>query len=64
MRRFSMLQQMLQQMGIEPQRLKLVWASAAEGQQLAEAIDEMTETVRQLGPLHWGRNWEEDRRAA
>ena len=60
MRRFSMLQQMLQQMGIEPQRLKLVWASAAEGQQLAEAIDEMTESVRQLGPLRWARNWEED----
>ncbi|MBN2474643.1 MAG: hydrogenase iron-sulfur subunit [Pirellulales bacterium] len=60
MRRYAMIEQMLPQMGIERERVKLVWASAAEGQQLAEAIDELSEAVRKLGPLNWSRNWEEN----
>ena len=59
-RRFVMLQHTLRQMGIEPDRLKLVWASAAEGLQLAEAIDELTAVTRKLGPLAWPKNWEEN----
>ena len=59
-RRFVMLQHTLRQMGIEPERLKLVWASAAEGLQLAEAIDQLTAEVRKLGPLNWSKNWEEN----
>ena len=50
----------LNQMGVEPERVRLVWASAAEGQQLAEAIDELVEDVRKIGPLGWAGNWEED----
>ena len=38
-------------MGVEGDRLRLIWASAAEGQQLAEAIDKFVEDVRKLGPL-------------
>ncbi len=49
-------------MGIEPERVKLVWASAAEGLLLAEAVDELSETVRRLGPLNWSGNWEENGR--
>jgi F420-non-reducing hydrogenase iron-sulfur subunit len=60
MRRFQMLQQTLRQMGVEDKRVQLVWASAAEGQQLADAIDNMVAEVRELGPLNWARNWEED----
>jgi F420-non-reducing hydrogenase iron-sulfur subunit len=60
MRRYAMLKQTLQQMGIEPQRLQLIWASAAEGRQLAEAIDRMVEEVRRLGPLNWPANWAEN----
>jgi len=52
-RRFLLLRRMLAQMGIESNRIKLVWASAAEGVQLAEAITKMTEEIRQLGPLNW-----------
>jgi len=32
MRRYGMLKHMLAQMGVEPESLKLIWASAAEGQ--------------------------------
>jgi len=53
MRRFLLLRRTLEQMGLEPQRLRLVWASAAEGVQLARAIDEMVEEVRALGPMRW-----------
>jgi len=41
-------------MGIEPGRIQLVWASAAEGSQLVEKFKSVTEEIRTLGPLHWG----------
>ncbi len=28
---------------------------------MAEAVDEMVEDVRTLGPLHWSTNWADDR---
>jgi F420-non-reducing hydrogenase iron-sulfur subunit len=60
MRRDAMLHYFLERMGIERDRLRLVWASAAEGQYLAESIDRFVEDVRKLGPLNWAANWEED----
>ncbi len=53
LRRYHLLRRTLEQFGIEPGRLKLAWASAAEGTQLAEKITEMVEEVRALGPLNW-----------
>ena len=53
MRRFYLLKKLLIQMGIEPGRLKLLWASAAEGQIFADEVTKFTEEVRVLGPLHW-----------
>ncbi|NWG15046.1 MAG: hydrogenase iron-sulfur subunit [Chloroflexi bacterium] len=53
LRRYLLLRRMLAQMGIEPERVKLVWASAAEGVKLAEEITRMVEDVRALGPLNW-----------
>lgn len=60
MRRDIMLRYMLEQMGVERARLRLVWASAAEGQYLAESIDQFVAEVRKLGPLRWTDNWDED----
>jgi F420-non-reducing hydrogenase iron-sulfur subunit len=60
MRRFSMLKHTLTAMGLEADRVQLVWASAAEGQRLAEAIDKLVDDVRRLGPLKWPGNWLED----
>jgi F420-non-reducing hydrogenase iron-sulfur subunit len=59
-RRFAMLRHTLRALGIEDQRVRLQWASAAEGAQLAAAVDEMVEQVRALGPLRWQANWSED----
>ncbi len=53
MRRFYLIKRLLAQMGIEPGRIKLLWASAAEGAILANEINKFTEEVRALGPLHW-----------
>ncbi len=60
MRRYAMLKHTLAALGVEPDRVRLVWASAAEGQQLAEAINRLIEDVRRLGPLDWTANWFED----
>jgi F420-non-reducing hydrogenase iron-sulfur subunit len=53
MRRFKILSRTLEQMGIEPQRVRLVWASAAEGLILAKEIADFVEEIRELGPLNW-----------
>ena len=53
LRRFQLLQRTLEALGIEPQRLQLVWASAAEGVRLASEINRVTDEVRALGPLNW-----------
>jgi F420-non-reducing hydrogenase iron-sulfur subunit len=53
LRRYVLLKRMLKQWGIEKERVQMVWASASEGNILAEAVDRMTEEVRALGPLRW-----------
>ncbi len=53
LRRHRLLQRTLAQLGIEPQRVRLTWASAAEGVQLAQTMTEFVEEVRALGPLDW-----------
>jgi F420-non-reducing hydrogenase iron-sulfur subunit len=60
MRRFEMLCHTLRAMGMEDGRLRLQWASAAEGAALAKAINDMVERVRKLGPLSWTKQWSED----
>lgn len=57
MRRVAMLRHTLKAMGIEPDRLKLLWASAAEGRLFAREVDKMVERVRELGPLNWPARW-------
>jgi F420-non-reducing hydrogenase iron-sulfur subunit len=52
LRRFRLLKRMLAQMGIEPERIRLEWISASEGDKVQHVINEMTEQVRLLGPLH------------
>ncbi|RJP55975.1 MAG: hydrogenase iron-sulfur subunit [Anaerolineaceae bacterium] len=59
LRRFILMKRVLVQMGIDPARLKLQWASAAEGVQLAAEINKFVEEVRALGPLHWNLDYQE-----
>ncbi len=40
----------MKHMGLHPDRLKLLWASASEGQKWADGITEMTEKIKTIGP--------------
>src|SRR5512137_737088 len=51
LRRFQLLQRMLGDLGIEKQRVRLEWISAAEGEKVKRVVNEMTEQIRVLGPL-------------
>jgi F420-non-reducing hydrogenase iron-sulfur subunit len=55
LRRFHLMQRTLKGLGVEPGRLRLVWASAAEGARFASEVASFVEEVRALGPLHWGK---------
>jgi F420-non-reducing hydrogenase iron-sulfur subunit len=46
-----MLKRMIADMGIEPERLRLEWISAAEGEKVKRVVNEMAETMTKLGPL-------------
>ncbi|HVN04823.1 MAG TPA: hydrogenase iron-sulfur subunit [Bryobacteraceae bacterium] len=50
LRRFRLLQRLLCQMGIEEERVRLEWISAAEGDRVRAVIDEMTAQLKSLGP--------------
>jgi len=53
LRRFKLLQKLLDQFGIERERVRLEWVSASEGEKYARAVRGMTEELRRLGPLNW-----------
>ncbi len=50
-RRISILKKLLEFMGIEPDRVRMTWVSAAEGKKFAEVVQEVTEDIRKLGPM-------------
>jgi F420-non-reducing hydrogenase iron-sulfur subunit len=41
---------MLEDFGLEPERFRLEWVSASEGPKFARLAEEMTKTLRELGP--------------
>jgi F420-non-reducing hydrogenase iron-sulfur subunit len=51
LRRFHLLKRMLQEMGIEPERFRLEWISAAEGEKVRAVVNDMVAKLRTLGPL-------------
>jgi F420-non-reducing hydrogenase iron-sulfur subunit len=51
LRRYRLLKRMLLDMGIEEERFRLEWISAAEADRLRDVMNEMTEQVRALGPF-------------
>jgi len=52
LRRYKLLKKYIKQMGIDEKRLRLEWISASEGKQFAELANEMSETLRNLGPAN------------
>jgi F420-non-reducing hydrogenase iron-sulfur subunit len=50
LRRYELLKRMLNQMGIENERFRLEWISAAEGERVKSVVNDMVEKLRVLGP--------------
>ena len=51
-RRYSLVKRFLEYLGMEPERFRVEWISAAEGRRFAQVIQEMTADLKRLGP-----NW-------
>lgn len=49
-RRVMMLKTLLRIIGIEPERLRLEWVSASEGNRFGKVVDDFVEEIRALGP--------------
>lgn len=49
-RRIYLLKKILPELGIEPERLRLEWVSASEGQKFAQVVAVFVEELRALGP--------------
>ena len=49
-KRAEALDLLLEDLGLESERYRLEWVSASEGKRFAEIVNEMTETLKSLGP--------------
>jgi F420-non-reducing hydrogenase iron-sulfur subunit len=49
-RRFALLREFLDYLGIAKERLRLEWVSASEGQRFAELVSDFTAELNKLGP--------------
>ena len=52
LRRYRMLRKLLEGMGIEQDRLRLEWISAAEADRVRDVMRDMVAQLRELGPLN------------
>lgn len=55
LRRVHLLKRLVEGFGIAPERVRLVWVSASEGDEWAKTANEMAAEIRALGPLEVGR---------
>ena len=51
--RMPLIRRVLSEFQIEPQRFVHEWVSAAEGDKFARLVRQVTEQVREVGPLRW-----------
>ncbi len=50
-KKVEMAKRLLKAAGVEPERLRVEWISASEGERFAEVIREFTEEIKELGPV-------------
>nr|AAU83027.1 coenzyme F420-reducing hydrogenase delta subunit [uncultured archaeon GZfos26D6] len=50
-KKIEMAKRLLKAAGVEPERLRLEWISASEGERFAAIITEFTEEIKELGPV-------------
>jgi len=49
-KRMLLLKKVLSELGLEPERLRLEWISASEGEKFAAVVRNMVSTLKKLGP--------------
>lgn len=49
-RKFALMKNLLEYMGVEEDRVNFTWVSAAEGGRFAEVVNKVTRKVKELGP--------------
>jgi len=59
LRRIMLLKKVLEQFGIESERLRLEWISASEGDKFAAVVKDMVEQIKKLGPNPLKEGWVE-----
>jgi len=59
LRRFQLMKRMLADLGIEEERFRLEWISAAEGDKVKHVVNDMVEKLKALGPLGLPKKFEE-----
>ena len=50
-RRVELLRPLLEQLGLQRERVEVVWTGASEGSRFAEEVDRFVARIRKLGPL-------------
>jgi F420-non-reducing hydrogenase iron-sulfur subunit len=50
LRRITLLKETLKELGIEPERVRLEWVSASEGDKFATIVRDMVEDLKKIGP--------------
>ncbi|MGA1848068.1 MAG: hydrogenase iron-sulfur subunit [Thermoplasmatota archaeon] len=56
-RRMVLLKNILETLGMEPERIWVKWISASEGQRFADTVKEIVDETKKLGPNPMGERW-------
>jgi F420-non-reducing hydrogenase iron-sulfur subunit len=57
-RRVAILKKLLEDIGLEGERVRLEWISASEGQKFADTVNEMVKETKKLGPNPIKEEWD------
>jgi len=54
-KKIEMARRLLKEAGVEPERLRLEWVSASEGERFAATIKEFTEEIKEMGRIEFDK---------
>jgi len=54
-KKIEMARRLLKEAGVEPERLRLEWVSASEGERFAATINEFTEEIKEMGRIEFDK---------
>jgi F420-non-reducing hydrogenase iron-sulfur subunit len=57
-RRIVILKKLMEDIGLEENRVRLEWISASEGQKFADTVNEMVKETKKMGPNPFKKEWD------